>query len=278
MTPLPTSLPTGLPAGPPRLPERINVLVLDDHRFDRHRLCRMCSALPMKCMLTQADSLQRFAAQLEAAAYDLIFVDYSLPDGSGMEALEMIARSARNATATRIMVTGYDSDDIVLKAMSKGCADYITKDELSPAALERAVTNGLQKSMLSAQVQSQMYARAEVERVLNRFATQCVSDIKPMVSRMIRQLRTLREAPQDDRKKQMEQRASAESSCLHLWEFLDELEQHSADVMMKDLIGVPMPQPEQKDPDHRTGARGSPRPLANQSRKRPPSPFSWPTQ
>ena len=262
------------------LPDEITVLVLDDQRFDRHQLCRLCSGLPMKCEVSQADSLRTLAEHLESAAFDLIFVDYSLPDGSGIDALEMIGKSPRNANATSIMVTSFDAEEISFQAMAQGCADYITKDELSPSSFERAVTNALQKSVLSAQVQSQIYARAEVEKVLNRFANQCVSDIKPMVSRMIRQLRTLREAPENDREKMHQRRASVEASCLHLWEFLEELEAQRADVMMKDIIGssTPLPVAAFSNPDGPRHWQRQAKPAPHGNGKRPPSPFSRPAQ
>jgi CheY-like chemotaxis protein len=268
-------------AGLPNLPERLRVLVLDDQRFDRHKLCRMCSALPIKCEVAQADSLSAFAKQIEEAAFDLVFVDYSLPDGSGIDALEMLHLSPRNNDATSIMITSFDEEPISFEAMMRGCADYITKDELSPSSFERAVTNALQKTLLSAQVQSQTFARVEVERVLNRFANQCVSDIKPMVSRMIRQLRTLREAPGNDQQAIQNHRASVEASCLHLWEFLEELEQQRADVMMKDMIGVQPSEPNSavlETTPARAGRVGQLNAISGSAPKRPPSPFSRPTQ
>ena len=234
----------------------------------------------MTCEVKQADCLQALAKQLETTAFDLICVDYSLPDGSGIDALEMIAQSPRNANATSIMVTSYDAEEISFKAMAQGCADYITKDELSPSSFERAVTNALQKSVLSAQVQSQIYARAEVEKVLNRFANQCVSDIKPLVSRMIRQLRTLREAPEDEPAKRHARRAEVEASCLHLWEFLEELEAQRADVMMKDIIGrsTPLSSPHMPNPDGPRHWQRQAKPTPLEGAKRPPSPFSRMTQ
>ena len=271
---------TSLSPGAPRLPDQINVLVLDDQRFDRHKLCRLCSGLPMRATVAQADSIKAFRQHLDTMAFDLIFVDYALPDGSGIDALEMIRKSSRNANATSIMVTSYDAEEISFQAMAQGCADYITKDELSPSSFERAVTNALQKSVLSAQVESQIYARAEVEKVLNRFANQCVSDIKPMVSRMIRQLRTLREAPENDREKIHNRRASVEASCLHLWEFLEDLEAQRADVMMKDIIGrsTPLPTAALANPDGPRHWQRQAKPVPPGAAKRPPSPFSRPTQ
>ena len=247
------------------LPRHISVLILDDQRFDRHRLARLCSGLPLQTDIANADSLAALAAMLETTTFDLIFVDYNLPDGSGLDALESIQHSPRNSAAASIMVTGHAEESIALGAMERGCADYITKDELSPSSFTRAVTNALQKSQLASQIAAQTFARAEVESVLQKFASQCANDIKPMVSRMMRQLRTLRDASADDHAHLHARRESIEASCMHLWEFLDALESHQADAMMQELAAkAPLLRHRAQIED--IGPKANP--------KRPPSPFS----
>lgn len=274
------------------LPAHASVLVLDDQRFDRHKLARLCNSLPMHVEITNADSLAAMNALLDAASFDLIFVDYNLPDGSGLDALERIRLSPRNCNAASIMVTGAEGEEIALDAMARGCTDFLTKDELSPTAFTRSVTNALQKSALTSQVAAQTFAREEVERVLKSFASQCASDIKPMISRMMRQLRDLRDAPAQDRETITHRRESVEDSCMHLWDFLDDLERHHPDLLMKELAAkTPLPLV-RRDPARKaqpTGTAALPagasdaRPVRSTERgaaavaprpKRPPSPFS----
>tara|TARA_R110002124_G_C8870901_1_gene507735 strand:+ start:241 stop:1080 length:840 start_codon:yes stop_codon:yes gene_type:complete len=271
-----------LPAPPPtldsrNLPRRISVLILDDQRFDRHRLARLCSGLPLQTDIENANSLATMSALLDTNTFDLIFVDYNLPDGSGLDALDQIAKSQRNKYAASIMVTGHEEEPIALGAMERGCTDYITKDELSSSSFNRAVTNALQKLQLNRQVAAQTFARTEVEGVLQDFASQCANDIKPMVSRMMRQLRMLRDAPATDHARLQKRRQSVEDSCMHLWEFLDALESHQADLMMKDLAAksarAPDPSPFPSEPAQGLDA------VTDQPRaKRSPSPFSSSTK
>jgi len=267
----------------PTLPDMIAVLVLDDLRFDRHKLDRLCAKLPIKCEVAQSECLSTFNRQLDNGAFDLILVDYDLPVGTGLDALEMIQLSPRNCNAVSIMVTGIDEDSIALEAMTRGCADYITKNRLTPASFERAVTNALHKSILTTEARSQNLARQEVEVVLNRFASQCIGDIKPMVSRMIRQLRALRDTPDHNTQQLHENRDSVETTCLGLWEFLEQLEGEYAKTTMSDFLQV-----NERHPSIRAGesaaAPGSehqiraPKAVRAPQRKRPPSPFSRTTQ
>ena len=244
---VPARVATGVP---PQLPETAQVLILDDQRFDRHRLARLCSGLDMECTITNANSLSDFADVIEKAAFDLVLVDYSLPDGTGLDALSMVRLSPGNCKAALIMVSGQGQERVAQEAMKAGCSDYITKDELSPSSFRRAVTNAMQKSVLTTAVHTQASRSSETEAVLERFATKCAQDIKPMVSRMMRQLRDMRRSGAAVGNGAKDHIEGVEASCMLLWEFLGDLESFQApdegegqapDVPDADDIGVRKP-------------------------------------
>ena len=58
------------------------------------------------------------------ALFDMILVDYNLPDMSGMELLEEIRRRCHTPL---IMVTGENVGRIAAEAIRKGATDYIVK-------------------------------------------------------------------------------------------------------------------------------------------------------
>tara|TARA_R110002072_G_scaffold51323_12_gene137747 strand:+ start:1298 stop:2089 length:792 start_codon:yes stop_codon:yes gene_type:complete len=208
----------------PRLPETAQVLILDDQRFDRHRLARLCSGLEMTCTITNANTLAEFARVIESAQFDLVLADYRLPDGTGLDALSMVRLSPFNCNAATIMVSGQGQESVAHDALKAGCSDYITKDELSATTFRRAVTNALQKSVLTTAVQTQTSRSSETQAVLERFASECAQDIKPMVSRMMRQLRDLRSSGAEADSRMKTQFEGVEESCMLLWEFLVDLE------------------------------------------------------
>lgn len=208
----------------PRLPETAQVLILDDLRFDRHRLARLCSGLGMKCTITNAKTLADFGSVIETAVFDLVLVDYGLPDGTGLDALSMVRLSPGNCNAALIMVSGRGQENVAQDALKAGCSDYITKDELSPTSFRRAVTNAMQKPELTAAMQTQTFRSSESQAVLERFASKCAQDIKPMVSRMMRQLRDMRRGETEAQSGSKDQIEGVEASCMLLWEFLIDLE------------------------------------------------------
>lgn len=225
-------MPPALRTAPDAQLTRLNVLILDDERFDRHRLARLCSGLTRPCEITNATTLAGFELALDDGTFDLIMVDYQLPDGTGLDALKLVRMSAGNCTAGIIMITGQGHDDIARRAREDGCSDYLTKDELSTPAFQRAVANALQKSVLTVKLENQTFRRTEVETVLEQFAGECARDIKPMLSRMMRQLRDL-PVPQDAGNSDKHQ--MIEESCMAMWHFVLNLERHQGKTLFADL-------------------------------------------
>ncbi|MFT6675083.1 MAG: CheY-like chemotaxis protein [Sulfitobacter sp.] len=241
----------------------IPVLILDDERFDRHRLARLCSGLEFPCAVANASTLIDFKTRIEESAFDLILIDYYLPDGTGMDALELVRLSPRNLNTATIMITGLGQDAIEQQAMTSGCADYLTKDELSAGTFHRAVTNALQKSKLTIAVECQSYARQEVEKVLEHFAGQCARDIKPMVSRMMRQLRDLRAGLDNTEPASSTRFDGIENSYMTLWEFLVEMERYQGASLVTQTLTPTL-----------TPASAASAKADTDNPRKPPSPFA----
>ncbi|MFK7941275.1 MAG: response regulator [Roseovarius sp.] len=114
----------------------MNTLILDDEAIDRSRLRRMAkhSKLPLK--IFEAPSLSAMSDAMEEEAFDLFFLDYKLPEGDGLDAVNLIRNQPANCDAALIMITGLEARDLAVSAFRQGCDDLITKAELSPDLLK----------------------------------------------------------------------------------------------------------------------------------------------
>ena len=160
------------------------ILIVDDQRFDRMRLKRLCGSLDFPTRLAEAASLAAMVQQIDGARFDLILLDYSLPDGNGLRALELIAAHPNGAGAATVMITGTEQTEVAIEALQGGCSDYIDKDELSPQALRRSAIHALQKSALQVGMAAQEQQRSRLAEVLERFSGECAAEIRPIVARL----------------------------------------------------------------------------------------------
>lgn len=220
------------------LPDFASILLVDDQRFDRTRLRRLIATLEFATHVVEADCLETMGTMLEADTFDLIFLDYNLPDGTGLQALDAVSLSSKNKNAATIMITGDGQNEIAIEALKRGCCDYVTKDDLTPPAFRRASINALQKSRLSIGMQTQDMKRQQIEGVLQRFSTECAQEIKPVISRMMRQLRDLRDVTDISPDQMMERHNRIELSCMRLWDFLNDLEDYEGTDLARTPVAV----------------------------------------
>ncbi|MBW7990623.1 MAG: sigma-54-dependent Fis family transcriptional regulator [Planctomycetes bacterium] len=122
-----------------------NILVIDD---DKIILDSLCEFLRLEGFRTSgAETLKGALAKLEQEYYNLVITDVNLPDGDGLELLDIIKQNHPQTVV--IVITGYGTIESAVKAIKQGAYEYLTKpivdDELR-LAVEKAIK---QQSLLS---------------------------------------------------------------------------------------------------------------------------------
>jgi signal transduction histidine kinase/FixJ family two-component response regulator len=115
-----------------------NILLIEDDEDDyliaRALLadagCRNCR---LKWVVNAAAGLEA----LETERWDVILVDYDLGASNGLQFVE--AAVSRNYPAPIILLTGLGGYQVDLEAMYRGATDFLSKGEVTPALLERAI-------------------------------------------------------------------------------------------------------------------------------------------
>jgi DNA-binding NarL/FixJ family response regulator len=112
------------------------VLMVDDHPVVREGLRGMIDAEPDLTVVGEAGSGAEAIALAESLCPDVILMDLRMPDVDGVTATERILAALPK---TRIVVvTTYESDTDILRAVEAGAAGYLLKDA-SRAELADAV-------------------------------------------------------------------------------------------------------------------------------------------
>ena len=114
----------------------IRVLLVDDHPVVRLGLRGMLDAEPGLAVVGEASSADEGLAVALAERPDIVLMDLRMPGGDGVSATERILAAL---PGTRVLVlTTYESDRDILRAIEAGAGGYLLKDA-SPAELAAAV-------------------------------------------------------------------------------------------------------------------------------------------
>ena len=114
----------------------IRILLVDDHPVVRLGLRGMLDAEPDLTVVGEASSGDEGLAKTLAERPDIVLMDLRMPGGDGVSATERIMAAV---PGTRVLVlTTYESDRDILRAIEAGAGGYLLKDA-SPAELAEAV-------------------------------------------------------------------------------------------------------------------------------------------
>jgi len=121
-------------------PQRI--LIIDDHVLFREGLIGLIRSTADFIIADQAGSVQE---GIEKAIYhrpDIILMDFSLPDGTGLDATRVIMKEIPECKI--IFLTVYETDENLLAAIQLGAKGYMLKNVSSSSLIAslRALSDG----------------------------------------------------------------------------------------------------------------------------------------
>ncbi|OEJ66200.1 ATP-binding response regulator [Magnetovibrio blakemorei] len=126
--------------------------------------------------LTVAQTVEEAKTQLSAADFDLILLDLTLPDSSGLETVDSVYAVSKG---TGIVVLTSNSDEKVgLAALKHGAQDFLVKDETYRRVLLRAVKYAHQRVVSEREIRE--------ARDLAEFATRSKSSFIANLSHELR--------------------------------------------------------------------------------------------
>jgi PAS domain S-box-containing protein len=123
--------------------QRLRVLIVEDNATDAELLLRELVRAGFKPDSKRVDTEAEYVTNLDPAL-DIILSDYSMPQFSGLRALELL--NERGLEIPFILVSANIGEETAVSAMRSGAADYLLKDRL--ARLGQAVEHALEKKRL----------------------------------------------------------------------------------------------------------------------------------
>lgn len=135
------------PDGARQKREEITILLADDHPVVRVGLQGMLSSQPDFRIVAEAEDGLKAVQLARETEPDVILMDLRMPQMDGVKAIEEIR--SHDADARIIVLTTYESDAHILRAIEAGATGYLLKD--SPREdLFRAIRNAVRGEPLLA--------------------------------------------------------------------------------------------------------------------------------
>ncbi|MUG96414.1 PAS domain S-box protein [Scytonema sp. UIC 10036] len=132
------------------------IFIIDDCKEDRmvyRRLLERDTRYTYK--VVEFESAAEAIESCKSWIPDLIFIDFMLPDATGVEFLEELKLSTDRKHLPVIMLTGQGDESVAVQAMKSGAQDYLVKGKLTDDTFYRASYTVMERVRLMQQVDLQ---------------------------------------------------------------------------------------------------------------------------
>ncbi len=116
----------------------MKVLVIDDEPVDREAVVRALRRTGAHFEYYEASSAADGIALYRANQFEVVFVDYRLPDATGLDVLRSM-RGSEQAQATILILTGMDDEELASRCLDEGAQDFLLKGELGSRHIGRVI-------------------------------------------------------------------------------------------------------------------------------------------
>jgi two-component system cell cycle response regulator len=125
-----------------------------------------------KIKLSRALSIEESMNMLKQGTFDLIILDYLLPDGNGIDFFKIMKK--RDIEIPVVVNTAYGDELIASQLIKEGAYDYISKQNINKKSLYRSINNALEKFRLKKEIKkawekmAKMATKDELTGLYNR--------------------------------------------------------------------------------------------------------------
>jgi two-component system invasion response regulator UvrY len=122
---------------------RLDILVVDDHAVVREGLKRILEECDDCVVAAEAGNVPDACAWLRRRSFDLVLLDISLPERTGLELLKTIKKELPKLRV--LVLSAYREDHYAVRAFKEGADGYLNKESASEsliAAIRKVASGG----------------------------------------------------------------------------------------------------------------------------------------
>lgn len=117
----------------------INILLVDDDAVDRTSIVRALQKSNLVTHIEEAATVDTGLELFSKRAFDIILLDYSMPDRDGIEMILDIKHKSKHTNTAIVMMSTFEDENIALKCIKAGAQDFLIKSDVSEKHLRRAI-------------------------------------------------------------------------------------------------------------------------------------------
>jgi len=184
------------------------LLLVEDNKGDARLLQAILDEIPaaweVDFPLTHVERLSQALESLKTGGFDLVLLDLSLPDSTGLDTLARLRTAALELPI--VIMTGLDSEEVAVEALRQGAQDYLVKGQVDAVGLVRAIRYAIERKGVELRIE-RARKRQEALREINLAITstldlqsvlnivvQKVSDFFPQYASMVQLLNPQKDA------------------------------------------------------------------------------------
>jgi signal transduction histidine kinase len=158
----------------------VKVLVIDDSPDDQLLYKRaLKSGGDVTYDVATAENGEEGLARIAEKRPDSILLDYSLPGRNGVEVLKLLR--AQHPFIPVIMLTGQGNESVAVAAIQEGAQDYISKSNITPEAIRRVISVGIEYCAMQKRIHEQRTSLEIFTRALAHDLKEPVRTIRSFV-------------------------------------------------------------------------------------------------
>ena len=120
------------------------ILLVEDNNVDARVITEALTRAGEGCFLvTRAGRLSEALDRLRAETFDLVLLDFMLPDSEGLSTFSTVRQQA--ASVPIVALTGMSDESIAIEAVRQGAQDFLVKGQVQPKELKRAVQYAIER-------------------------------------------------------------------------------------------------------------------------------------
>jgi two-component system, cell cycle sensor histidine kinase and response regulator CckA len=140
--------------------ESLNILLVEDNPEDVVLIRQYLQSAGARFGLRVAEQLSSAIDALGDHSFDVVLLDLSLPDSTGLETFARLHQAAGGVPV--VVLTGVDDEGIGLRAVQAGAEDYLVKGQVHGTLLWRSLRYGVERRRATRRIEFQSQLLAQV--------------------------------------------------------------------------------------------------------------------